>query len=99
MHCYEEWCIEDPNCHECPQTSPILVTLTAGGALPNRLGDANVDGVLDILDLIIIIDYILSVNQSEYNEDLQLLTRLIDVNQDSIVNILDAVEIVEWILN
>ena len=99
MHCYEEWCIEDPNCHECPQTPPVLVTLTAGGALPNRLGDANVDGVLDILDLIIIIDYILSVNQSEYNEDLQLLTRLIDVNQDSIVNILDAVEIVEWILN
>ena len=57
------------------------------------------DGGLDILDLIIIIDYILSVNQSEYNEGLQLLTTLIDVNEDGIINILDAVEVVHWILN
>ena len=45
------------------------------------------------------VDYILSVDQSEYNEALRLLDRLIDVNEDTIVNILDAVLIVEWILN
>ena len=99
MNCYEESCSEDPYCHDCPLTPPVEVSLTVGGSLPNRLGDANTDGALDILDLILIIDYILNVNQSEYNEALQLLQRLIDVNEDSIINILDAVLVVEWILN
>ena len=99
MHCYEEWCDEDPYCHDCPPTPPVEITLTVGDVLPNRLGDANIDGALDILDLIIIVDYVLTINQSEYDEGLQLLKRLIDVNEDNVVNIIDAVLIVDWILN
>ena len=99
LNCYEESCSEDPYCHDCPLTPAIEATLIVGNSLPNRLGDANTDEVLDILDLVIMVDYILSVDQSEYNEALRLLDRLIDVNEDTIVNILDAVLIVEWILN
>ena len=99
LNCYEESCSEDPYCHDCPLTPAVEATLIVGNSLPNRLGDANTDEVLDILDLVIMVDYILSVDQSEYNEALRLLDRLIDVNEDTIVNILDAVLIIEWILN
>lgn len=99
MHCDDETCSEDPSCHDCPSTPAFEATLIVGGALPNRLGDANTDGMLDILDLVVMIDYILGADQSQYDEALLMLDRLIDVNDDDIVNILDAVLIVEWILN
>ena len=99
MNCYEESCSEDPYCHDCPLTPAVEVSLTVGGALPNRPGDGNADGELDILDIVVIVNYILDVDQDEYYEELRLTKRLIDINEDSIVNILDITSTINSILD
>ena len=57
-------------------------------ALPDS-GDLNDDGIINILDIILIINMILDSN---YNH-------LADINQDGIVDILDIVQIVNYILD
>ncbi len=54
-----------------------------------NLGDINEDGILNVLDLVLIIGMILN---NEYN-------LIADVNEDGIVNILDIVQLVNIILN
>ena len=53
------------------------------------LGDTNGDGSLNIADIILIVDLILS---GGYNE-------VSDFNQDGILNIIDVIEVVNFILN
>ena len=96
MGCMDEDCSEDPYCHECPLTPSETVTVTVGENLPNVSGDANIDGALDVLDVIIIVNYVLS--NPEFDESTQLLFYLIDVNKDYQVNILDIVQVVSDIL-
>ena len=62
------------------------------------MGDANIDGVIDILDIIVIIDYILFTNQDEFDESNMLLFTLSDMNQDYDINIQDLIEIINRIL-
>lgn len=57
-------------------------------------GDANMDGNVDVLDVVLIVDHILQ--NSQLNAD-QMLRG--DVNHDDIVDVLDVVIIVEMILN
>ena len=62
-------------------------------------GDINFDGVLDILDIVTIINYILPGddwnNGSPPSEE---QTAAADVNEDGIVNILDIVTLMQIIL-
>ncbi len=53
------------------------------------LGDANSDGILDVLDIVLMINMVLG---SEYNE-------VADINEDGILNILDIVTLANLILN
>jgi len=55
----------------------------------NVQGDINNDGIINVLDVVIIVNIVLS---NEYNE-------LADLNSDGIVNILDIVQLVNVILN
>ena len=99
MGCYEDSCYEDPYCHDCPLTDPVSFSLVIGESFPNILGDGNLDGELDILDILVIINYILDFDPTEFDESLQLLYYMIDVNLDQEVNIIDVVEVVDVILN
>ena len=58
------------------------------------LGDVNSDGLINILDVVNIINFILSINIPIGNQFV-----LSDINQDDIINILDIVLIVNIILN
>ncbi len=60
---------------------------------PVYLGDLNLDLEINILDIVMILDFILS--ETEFN-DQQFLRA--DVNLDGLVDILDVVIIVQWIL-
>ena len=53
------------------------------------LGDVNEDNIVDILDIIFLVNFIIS---NEYNE-------LADLNDDSIINVLDIVQVINIILN
>tara|TARA_Y100000768_G_C23913551_1_gene651211 strand:- start:42 stop:1223 length:1182 start_codon:yes stop_codon:yes gene_type:complete len=53
------------------------------------LGDINADGIINVLDVVVIVNIVLN---NEYNE-------LADLNDDNIINVLDIVQIVNIILN
>ena len=55
------------------------------------IGDLNDDGLLNVLDIVMLIGQILN-NSGEYNP-------LADINNDSLVNVVDVVMLVDWILN
>ena len=57
----------------------------------NIIGDVNQDNELNILDIIILIDYIIESNHTNID--------CIDTNQDNELNILDIVQIIELIIN
>ena len=58
------------------------------------LGDVNSDGLINVLDVVNIINFILSINIPVGNQFV-----LSDLNQDDVINILDVVLIVNIILN
>ena len=58
------------------------------------LGDVNFDTVLDILDLVSIISFI--VGDQDFNDNQIYFS---DLNQDQIINILDVVALVSLILD
>ena len=58
------------------------------------LGDVNMDGIRNILDVISLTNYILGI--TDLNEE---QIRLADVNQDGQVNVIDVVNLVDLILN
>ena len=53
------------------------------------LGDVNLDGIINILDIIATVNFILN---NEYNVSA-------DLNDDSIINVLDIIELVNIIMN
>ena len=61
---------------------------------PTIPGDVNSDEILNVLDLIQIVGYILSTNDFDLNQ-----LEIGDINNDSIVDILDIVSIVNMILD
>ena len=98
MHCYEESCQEDPYCHDCPPTPPVIVSMVVGEEFPNMLGDANLDGDVNIVDIIEAINFILYV-EDIYNEGNMFLFNLINMNDDNTINILDVILMVDYILS
>ena len=58
------------------------------------LGDVNSDGLINVLDVVSIINFILSINIPVGDQFI-----LSDINQDDIINVLDVVLIVNIILN
>lgn len=71
--------------------SAILIT-TRGSEIRMR-GDVNQDGMMDVLDVLMLVDYILSQNISNLNP------YLADMNTDEIINILDMIAIVQNIMS
>ena len=63
--------------------------VTFSVASNGQTGDVNQDGIINILDVILVVNMALS---SEYNQ-------LADMNGDGIVNILDIILLVNLILN
>ena len=57
------------------------------------LGDINADGVVNILDLQVLIEQILGDSPTEVDLD------IFDMNEDGVVNIVDAVAMVNYILS
>ena len=55
------------------------------------LGDLNLDGQINIVDIVLVIEIILD-SDNEYNQ-------LADLNEDGSINIIDVVQLVNIILN
>ena len=60
----------------------------------NYAGDVNSDGLINVLDVVNIINFILSINIPVGDQFI-----LSDINQDDVINVLDVVLIVNIILN
>ena len=58
------------------------------------LGDVNEDGIINILDIVTIINFVLSANEPSDNQ-----FNASDLNLDGVINILDIVILVNLILN
>ena len=61
--------------------------------IPDLYGDSNFDGVLNVIDIVIIVSFILG-NENPTEE--QSITS--DMNQDGIINILDVILVVNEVL-
>jgi len=70
-----------------PQANSMFLSLD--GWSPDLSGDINSDGIINVLDVVMIVNIVLN---NEYNE-------LADLNDDSIINVLDIVQLVNIILN
>ena len=62
--------------------------------IPFQMGDINMDGMVDILDIVMIIGYIIDGNNFDGSQEF-----VADMNMDGIINILDIMSIVYFILN
>ena len=58
------------------------------------LGDSNFDGSIDVLDVVSLVNFILSINEPTESQSFWM-----DINQDSSLNVQDVVLIVNIILN
>ena len=67
--------------------SPVLIPVNIN-IFDGIIGDVNMDGTLDILDIVFIVNIVLL---GEFNE-------LADINSDYLVNVLDIIQIVSLIL-
>lgn len=99
MNCLDEGCFEDPYCHECPLTDPLSITLTVGDLFPSQMGDNNLDGDINILDVVLVVSFILDDSSiwSETENAIELY--ISDLNQDYNVDVLDIVALVDNILS
>ena len=70
----------------------IEYDITVGSGESCLLGDSNGDSSVDIMDIILMIEYILS-------ETTDFEMECVDVNGDGSLDILDVVTLVDWILN
>ena len=58
------------------------------------IGDINLDNILDVLDVVLLLNFILEIQIPDNNQ-----IWLSDVNSDQLMNILDIVALVSLILN
>ena len=61
--------------------------------IPDLYGDSNFDGVLNVLDIVVIVGFILG---NEEPSEEQSITS--DMNQDGVINILDVILVVNEVL-
>ena len=72
----------------------VLDGLTSGSCTDYTVGDVNHDTVINVLDIVNLVNYILgsnTPNECEFNAS--------DLNGDGILNVLDIVQLVNQILN
>jgi hypothetical protein len=63
------------------------------GGTPTQSGDVNMDGQINVLDIVVTVNYVLGLDTlTEYQ------TSLADINSDGTVNILDIISIVNIII-
>jgi len=72
-------------------TPPFVTTDHMGFRVVSHIinGDINNDGIINVLDVVMIVNIVLS---NEYSE-------LADLNDDDVINVLDIVQLVNIILN
>ena len=83
-----EYCIEAVN--DCGASDWLC---SEGSLASGMLGDINLDTQIDVLDIVILLNYILGLDNPA-EEQLWLA----DINQDGILNVLDVVVLVTMIL-
>ena len=79
---------------ESEYTSEFLYDIVCLDEENYLLGDINNDGLINILDVVLIINLILGLSEPTENEVV-----ISDINQDGIINILDIVLLVNMILS
>ena len=84
-----EYCIEATN--DCGSS---IWSCDSGFVGIGELGDINLDSVIDVIDIVLLLNFILEVEIP--TEDQIWLS---DINSDEMINILDIVELVNIILN
>ena len=62
---------------------------TLGSPDDSVLGDINSDGIIDVLDVVMLVNYILNPEASELEGA--------DINNDGVVNVLDVVQLINII--
>jgi hypothetical protein len=102
LHC-EPYCPPDSEpweCLTCPNTEPVQIHFVTGEAYPNRMGDENLDGMIDLLDIVRIINNINSgyYENPDYYYGQNMGSYFADMNQDYSINIQDIVMIVSLIM-
>jgi len=75
-----------------PLSDETAILITTRGSDIRMRGDVNQDGLLDVADVLILVDFILTGNTSTLNP------YLADMNQDDIINILDMIGIVQLVM-
>ena len=83
-----EYCIESVN--ECGESS---WTCASGTTAVGLIGDINLDQVIDVLDIVILLNFVLEITTPTSDEIWSS-----DINQDQILNVLDIVGLVNIIL-
>ena len=74
------------------QSQPHIETIQLG--ISGMLGDVNEDEVLNILDIVIVVNFVLGTNSPSTNDFM-----LSDLNGDGVLNILDIVTLTNLILD
>ena len=84
LHCEEDCTAsDDPNCLTCPLTDPVTLSLIIGNEFTHAFGDANFDGQVNVLDVVELVNHIISP-QDYYNWDLMFI--ISDLNEDYFLN-------------
>jgi hypothetical protein len=79
---------------ESEYTSDFLYDIVCSESENYILGDINYDGIINILDIVVIINFVLGISEPSNND---LVAS--DMNLDGLINVLDIVALVNIILN
>ena len=74
------------------QTIPIIFTVLDYSILP---GDINFDGSINVLDIVSIMNFVISDDQNPSDLELEAA----DINEDNVLDVLDIVVIINIILS
>ena len=83
-----DYCIESYN--DCGDSSLVCDFGYSGSSL----GDANFDGSIDVLDVVVLVNFIVAIDSPTENQSFWL-----DMNQDNLLNVQDVVLIINIILD
>ena len=64
-----------------------------------ELGDINEDGTINVLDAVIIINYIIATDEEQASNYTTQERQLMNINNDDVINVLDVVQIINIILS
>ena len=71
----------------------IIDNVSVGSACDNVIGDSNNDNAVNVLDIVLVVNFVLMIDSPDNCQN-----QASDTNQDGIINILDIVTIVNLIL-